>query len=70
MRDFHCSDAGMKCDFVARGSSNEEILEQARRHGKEKHGLTMDANLERRVIGLIHDEDSDSHRESMGAMLP
>jgi predicted small metal-binding protein len=34
MRDLHCRDAGMDCDFVFRGNTDEEILEKASRHGQ------------------------------------
>ncbi len=71
MRDFHCKDAGMACDFVARGHSDQEILDQASRHAHDVHHLTMDDELERRVRQLIHDEDSDFHRQSsMGVIIP
>ncbi len=70
MRDFHCRDAGMKCDYVARGNTDREILDQAGRHAKDVHGLNMDPELERRVRGLIHDESSELHRNSMGAEIP
>jgi predicted small metal-binding protein len=70
MRDFHCRDAGMSCDFVARGQSDREILDQASRHAKQSHNMTMTPDLEGKVLGLIHDEDSDAHRQSMGTMIP
>jgi predicted small metal-binding protein len=70
MRDFHCSDAGMKCDYVARGSSDPEIVEQATRHAEQVHGMRRTDELEQRVLGLIHDERSDAHRTSMGGAIP
>jgi predicted small metal-binding protein len=70
MRDFHCKDAGMKCDFVARGNTDREILDQAGRHAKDAHGMNMDPELERRVRALIHDENSELHRNSIGAEIP
>lgn len=70
MRDFHCRDAGMKCDFVARGQSDREVVEQASRHAQDAHGMARSAELEDRVLGLIHDEDSDAHRQSMGGAMP
>ena len=30
----------MDCDFVAHGKNDEEVMRQAERHAKEKHGLT------------------------------
>ncbi len=70
MRKFHCRDAGVSCDFVARGSSNEEVLEQASRHAEQAHGMQRTKDLEDRVLGLIHDEESDAHRQSMGSLIP
>ena len=71
MRDFHCSDAGMKCDFVARGPSDRDIVDQAARHAEQAHGMERTEDLERRVQELIHDEQSDAHRlSSMGGVLP
>ena len=65
MRDFHCSDAGMKCDFVAKGNSDDEVLKQAGSHAQQAHGLKMTPDLEKTVRGLIHDDSSDAHRRSM-----
>ena len=65
MRDFHCRDAGIKCDFVAKGGSDDEILRQAGRHAQQVHGMTVTPELEKTVRGLIHDESSDAHRRSL-----
>ncbi len=70
MKDFHCRDAGMKCDFVARGNTDREILDQAGKHAQDAHGMKMDSKLEQRVQGLIHDENSDAHRSSMASTGP
>jgi predicted small metal-binding protein len=68
MRDMHCRDAGTtSCDFVARGSSDQEIIDQVGRHAKDAHGMTMSPDLEKRVRGLIHDESSEEHRRSMAS---
>jgi predicted small metal-binding protein len=65
MKDFHCRDAGMKCDFVARGNSDKEVLDAAGRHAQQAHNLSMSPDLETKVRGLIHDENSDAHRRSL-----
>jgi predicted small metal-binding protein len=65
MKDFHCSDAGMKCDFVARGDSKDDILKKASEHAQQVHHLTVTAELSKKVESLIHDESSDAHRKSM-----
>jgi predicted small metal-binding protein len=64
MRDFHCSDAGLKCDWVAKGNSDDEILRQAGAHAQSVHGMQVTPDLEKKVRGLIHDESSDAHRTS------
>ncbi len=35
-----CRDTGIDCDFVARGETMEEVLEQGIKHAKETHGYT------------------------------
>jgi predicted small metal-binding protein len=70
MRNFRCSDAGHACDFVARGADDREVVDVAMRHGREAHGLARTPELEQRVIGLIHDDESDDRRNSMGSMIP
>ncbi|GEJ57197.1 DUF1059 domain-containing protein [Anaeromyxobacter diazotrophicus] len=67
MKDFHCSDAGMKCDFVARGESKDEILRQAGQHAQQAHQMTVTPELAKKVETLIHDEGSEEHRRSMAA---
>jgi predicted small metal-binding protein len=65
MKDFHCRDAGIDCDFVARGNSNKEILDQVGKHAQKDHGMQVSPDLTRKVEGLIHDESSDAHRNSV-----
>jgi len=35
-----CRDAEVDCDFVARGETEEEVLQNASKHVKEVHGFT------------------------------
>ena len=35
-----CRDAGVACDFVAKGETEEEVLAEAAKHVKEVHGYT------------------------------
>jgi len=65
MKDFHCRDVGGTCDFVARGNSNKEILDQVRTHAQNDHNMQVTADLAKKVEGLIHDESSDAHRSSV-----
>ena len=67
MKDFHCADAGLDCDFVARGNSNEEILKQVGKHAEADHKLKVTPDLAKKVEGLIHDDTSDAHKQSVAA---
>jgi predicted small metal-binding protein len=70
MREFRCRDAGMDCDYVARGASDREVMDQAFRHAHDAHGMSRDRELEDRVLGLIRDEGADDDRQSMGGLIP
>ncbi|MFH1646216.1 MAG: DUF1059 domain-containing protein [Chloroflexota bacterium] len=35
-----CRDAGVDCDFVARGETEEEVLAEGIKHVKKVHGYT------------------------------
>ncbi len=70
MKDFHCREAGLDCDWVARGHSDEEVVEQLSHHALQVHDVKLDADLLAKVRGHIHDLSSSSHRESMGGVLP
>ncbi|HET6439573.1 MAG TPA: DUF1059 domain-containing protein [Anaeromyxobacter sp.] len=67
MKDFHCRDAGMSCDFVARGNSEKEILDQAGAHAQKAHNMNVTPELAEKVRNLIHDESSEAHKRSMSA---
>ena len=58
MKDFHCRDAGLDCDFVAKGASNEEILKQVAKHAEGDHQMKVTPELAKKVEGLIHDEST------------
>jgi len=64
MKDFHCRDVGGSCDFVARGDSNKEILDQVKMHAQNDHKMQVTPDLQKKVEGLIHDESSEAHRKS------
>jgi len=65
MKDFHCRDTGANCNFVARGNSTKEILDQAGKHAQNDHQMQVTPELSKKVEGLIHDESSDAHRRSI-----
>ncbi len=39
MKDFHCRDAGINCDWVARGQTDEDVMRQAGMHAQQAHGM-------------------------------
>ena len=41
MKDFHCRDVGSDCNFVARGNSNKEILDQVAQHAQNDHQMPV-----------------------------
>ena len=41
MKDFHCRDAGLDCDFVAKGKSNDEIMSQVGKHATDHHKMQV-----------------------------
>jgi predicted small metal-binding protein len=55
---FECADAGVPCRARIAGESEEEVLQQAVEHAREKHGveLTQSSTLANYARSLIHDE--------------
>lgn len=52
-----CRDVGLDCDFVARGETEEELLQTAAAHGKAEHGMSeIPPEVIERVRSLIRDE--------------
>ena len=52
-----CRDVGMDCDFVARGETEEDILQQCIEHARKDHGMTeIPAEVADKVRGAIRDE--------------
>jgi predicted small metal-binding protein len=39
-KELQCSDVGFACDAVIRGESEDDVMNQAARHGQEVHGMT------------------------------
>jgi predicted small metal-binding protein len=56
MKEMRCRDVGMDCDFVARGSSEQEVMDKAAQHARSDHGLqTIPPDLAQKVRGAIHE---------------
>ena len=54
---FRCSDMGHKdCSWEVSGRSEDELMPQIERHGRERHGMTnMDDESRQRVRNNIRD---------------
>jgi predicted small metal-binding protein len=56
-KELRCGDGVPGCDFVARGDSEQEILERAAVHASEAHGVKeIPPELAEKVRGAIRDE--------------
>ena len=52
-----CREVGMDCDFVARGNSEEEIMQQAATHARKDHGFeSIPPEVVEKVKAAIRDE--------------
>lgn len=52
-----CRDAGVDCDFVARGKNEKGVLQKAAEHCQKDHGMKdISKELVEKVRALIHDE--------------
>jgi predicted small metal-binding protein len=65
MKDFHCREAGMKCDYIATGETPDEVLRKAEAHAAKVHNLELDEALASKVTSLIHDQGSPAHARAM-----
>jgi predicted small metal-binding protein len=52
-----CREVGVDCDFVAKGETEQEVLQQCAEHARKEHGMTeLPADLAEKVRGAIRDE--------------
>jgi predicted small metal-binding protein len=52
-----CREVGVDCDFVAKGETEQEVLQQCAEHARKEHGMTeLPADLAEKVRGSIRDE--------------
>jgi predicted small metal-binding protein len=53
----YCKDAGVDCDFVVRGETEEELFRKALEHGKAVHGMKeITEDLKKKMQTLIREE--------------
>ena len=56
-KELRCGDVVPGCEFVARGESEHEILQQAAEHARTEHGVNeITPELAEKVRGAIRDE--------------
>jgi predicted small metal-binding protein len=46
MKTLACCDVGYSCDYVARGETEEEVVEKGVQHGMKEHGLKQEDILQ------------------------
>ena len=66
-KSFRCADAGVVCRAEITGETEDEVLEKAVEHAREKHGidLTVSTTLTNFAKSAIRDEAaSDAEREA------
>jgi predicted small metal-binding protein len=52
-----CRDVGMDCDFVAKGETTEDIMQQAAEHARTAYNMTeIPPEVADKVRGAIRDE--------------
>ena len=52
-----CREVGVDCDFVAKGETEQEVLQECAEHARKEHGMTeLPADLAEKVRGAIRDE--------------
>jgi len=53
----NCRDVGVDCDFVARGETEQEVLDQCSEHARTAHGMNeIPPELAAKVRSSIRDE--------------
>ncbi|OGR19600.1 MAG: hypothetical protein A2559_06260, partial [Deltaproteobacteria bacterium RIFOXYD2_FULL_66_9] len=56
-KTIRCRDAGVDCDFVVRGETEEELFRNALEHGKAFHDMKeIPKDLQEKMRGLIREE--------------
>ncbi len=59
-KTFACRDLGIDCPYVARGETEEELIADVVKHGKEVHGYTdeqlKDPEMMKKVKSAVKEE--------------
>jgi len=51
-----CRDIGMECDMVFEGETDDEIMEKAKKHAADSHGLSIPPGLEKKCRAAIKEK--------------
>ena len=52
-----CSDMGSDCDFIARGETLEEVLQEGAEHGRAVHGINeLTPEMVEQVKSMVREE--------------
>lgn len=62
MKSFECQSGGVVCGAKITGATDDEVLEKAVAHARDKHGvdLTASKTLTRYAQSLIRDEQTEA----------
>lgn len=68
-KSFRCADAGVVCRAKVTGETEDEVLQKAVEHAREKHGvdITASSTLVKFAQGAIRDEDAPAPAEQGSA---
>jgi predicted small metal-binding protein len=59
MKALHCDDLMKGCDFVARGDTEDEVMQKAAAHAKNDHGMqSISPEMVQKVKAAIRDEQT------------
>lgn len=59
LKALHCGDLMSGCDFVARGATEDEVMQKAAEHAKTAHGMQdIPPDMAPKVRAAIRDEQS------------
>lgn len=56
-KTMNCRDVGVDCDFVAKGETEEQVMQQCAEHARTAHGMNeIPVELVTKVRAAIRDE--------------
>jgi predicted small metal-binding protein len=66
-KSFRCADAGVVCRAKVTGDTEDEVLQKAIEHARERHGvdLTSSTTLAKFARGAIRDDDAAARSEGV-----